>query len=67
MVLFSIQQTFEEKLKRINRLKYKNLDMKLTKLIQIQNIIPGEHHSFYPRIINNTNITFIVSPCILIH
>jgi hypothetical protein len=45
----------KEKLKGIIRLKYKNLVMKLT---QKQTITPRKQHSFYPRIINNTDIIF---------
>jgi hypothetical protein len=39
-------------------MKYKNLDINLTKLEKQQTITPREKQSFYPRIVNNTNIMF---------
>ena len=53
-----IQHTIEEKLRKTIKIKYKNLGIKLTKLEQQQTITPREKQSFYPRIINNTNIMF---------
>jgi hypothetical protein len=55
-----IQHTIEEKLIKTIQKKYKNLDMKLAKLEQQQQQQPQNltPQSFYPRIINNTNITF---------
>jgi len=44
--------------KKTIQFKYKYLDRKLTKLAQEQSKTPREKHSFYPRIINNANITF---------
>jgi hypothetical protein len=38
--------------------KYKSLDNKLHKLTQSQITKPQEQHTFYPRVINNTNIPF---------
>jgi hypothetical protein len=38
--------------------KYQLLDNKLHKLAQEQSNIPREHHTFYPRTVNNTDITF---------
>jgi hypothetical protein len=32
--------------------------MKLTRLTQKQTITPQKHNSLYPRVINNTNMTF---------
>ena len=52
------QNTIEEKLKGIIILKYKNLDMKLTKLTQKHTVTPQKHDSFYPWVVNNINITF---------
>jgi hypothetical protein len=40
--------------------------MKLTKLTQNQTITPREQHSLYPRIINNTNVTFSNKETILL-
>jgi hypothetical protein len=40
------------------RSKYKSLDNKLHKLTQAQKARPQEQHTFYPRVINNTNIPF---------
>jgi hypothetical protein len=53
-----IQHTIEEKLQKETQTKYKNLDKKLNKLAQEQTVTPQEKHTFHPRIINNTNITF---------
>ena len=53
-----IQHTIEKKLKKkAIQFKYKNLDKEQTKLIQEQIKTPREIHSFYPKIINNSNIT----------
>jgi len=38
--------------------KYQLLDNKLHKLAREQSNIPREHHTFYPRTVNNTDITF---------
>ena len=38
--------------------KYNALNHKLMKLSQDQSIKPDKHVDFYPRIANNTNITF---------
>jgi hypothetical protein len=51
-----IQHTIEEKLHNEMRAKYKSLDNKLQKLTQTQKPKPQELHTFYPRVINNTNI-----------
>ena len=40
--------------------------MKLTKLTKNQTITPREQHSLYPRIINNTNVTFSDKETILL-
>jgi hypothetical protein len=53
-----IQHTIEEKLQRETQTKYKNLDNKLNKLTKEQTTTPREKHTFHPRVINNTNITF---------
>jgi len=42
-LLLYIQNTIEKKLKGIIRLKYKKLDMKLTKLTQKQTITPQKN------------------------
>jgi hypothetical protein len=38
--------------------KYKTLNSKLHRLTQEQTNTPREHHPFYPRVINNTDISF---------
>jgi hypothetical protein len=38
--------------------RYKSLDAKLHKLAQDQTTTPQTDHTFFPRVINNTNITF---------
>jgi len=53
-----IQYTIKEKLKKIIQSKYEKLDKKLCRLSQEQTKTPKERYNFYPRIINNTNITF---------
>ena len=53
-----IQRTIEDKLRREIKIKYKSLDNKLQKLTQAQRTTPREHHTFHPRVINNTNIPF---------
>ena len=58
-----IQHTIEKKkLKGIIRLGYKNVDMILTRTNH-NNI---NHNSFYPRVINNTNIAFSDKETILL-
>ena len=47
-----------EILRKVIQHKYKNLDKKLNKLIQEQTKTPKEIHTFYPRLVNSTNITF---------
>jgi hypothetical protein len=37
---------------------YQRLDNKLHNLTQQQTNCPSTHHTFYPRIVNNTDITF---------
>jgi len=51
-----IQHMIEEKICRETKTKYKTLDKKLKKLTQAMK--PQEPHTFYPRVINNTNISF---------
>jgi hypothetical protein len=53
-----IQRTIEEKLQKETQSKYKNLDNKLNKLTQEQTTTPREKHTFHPKVINNTSITF---------
>lgn len=53
-----IQQRIEGKLKKVIQLRYKNLDKNLNRLVQEQRKTPKEIHTFYPRVVNNTNITF---------
>jgi hypothetical protein len=56
-----IQHTIDERLHKEMRSKYKSLDNKLHKLTQAQKTKPQEQHTFYPRVINNTNIPFFDS------
>ena len=53
-----IHLTIEDKLKKAIQHKYTTLDNKLDRLSQIQTKKPNEIHTFYPRVVNNTNITF---------
>jgi len=53
-----IQDTIKDKLKRTIGSKYKTLDDKLHRLAQQQTITPKEPHTFFPRVVNNTDITF---------
>jgi len=53
-----IQNTIEEKLNMIIKLKYKYFDIKFKKLMQEQIKTPHKCVSFYPRVINNNDITF---------
>jgi len=53
-----IQHMIEEKLEKTVQVKYKNLDDKLNGLIRERTTTPRVKHTFYPRVINNTNITF---------
>jgi hypothetical protein len=55
-----------KKLQRETQTKYKNLDRKLEKLTQTQRITPQEKHTFYPRVVNNTNISFSKSEMVLL-
>jgi len=53
-----IQRTIEEKLQEEAQHKCKTIATKLAKLTQTQTKTPKEKHTFHPRVINNTNITF---------
>jgi len=55
---YLIQNTTEDKLHRIEQSKYKTLDDKLHRLAQQQTITPKEPHTFFPRVVNNTDIAF---------
>jgi hypothetical protein len=50
-----ILHTIEEKLKKTLQPKYKNLD---NKLAQTQTKTPTDTHTFFPRVVNKTNILF---------
>jgi hypothetical protein len=52
------QNRIEGKLKGIIILKYKKVDMKLTKLTKEQITTPQRHDLFNPRVINNKIINF---------
>jgi len=60
-----MQHTIEEKLRRETKTKYKTLDKKLKKLTQTQTMTPQEPHTFYPTVINNTNIPLRNSETVL--
>ena len=47
--------------------KYKNLDLKLSKLAHSQNWNPDSKTQFYPRLVNNTNIEFSVEEIALLY
>jgi len=53
-----IQSLIEDKLLIETRIKYKNLERKLSILSQKQTVTPQATHTFHPRFINNTNISF---------
>ena len=53
-----IQERIEENLQKIIRSKYKILDNKLLRLTQQQTTTPNKPHPFFPRVVNNTNISF---------
>jgi len=53
-----IRRTIEEKLQKEAQHKYKTIATKLDKLTLTQTKTPKEIHTFHPRVINNTNITF---------
>jgi len=59
-----IQYMIENKLKKI--IQYEKPDNKLYRLSQEQTKTPEECHSFYPRIVNNTDITFSKSEITLL-
>ena len=46
------------KTKKTLQPKYKNLDNKLNKLAQTQTKTPTDTHTFFPRVVNKTNILF---------
>ena len=51
-------RTIESKLQKEAHRKYQNLDRKLNKQIQSQTAHPQQKHSFYPRVVNNTDKPF---------
>ena len=61
-----MQHMIEEKLRRETKTKYKTLDKKLKKLAQTQTMTPQKPHTFYARVINNTNIPFTNSKTALL-
>ena len=54
----TIQLSIEEKLQKERKDKYQTLNNKLKILTKQQETIPHKPHTFYPRVINNTDITF---------
>jgi len=55
---YYIQDTIEAKLNKLISEKYEKLGKKLQMLTQEQTVAPKTHHSFYPRVVNKSNITF---------
>jgi hypothetical protein len=53
-----IQHTINRNLEKETKPIYQRLDNKLHKLALEQTNTPKSHHTFYPRIVNNTDITF---------
>jgi len=53
-----IYKAIEEKLGKETKTKYRTLNKKLSHLIQKQTETPHKTHTFYPRLVNNTNIRF---------
>ena len=53
-----IQNTIEDKLMKAVQQKHKNLDYKLKKLASEHTKTQKTSHTFFPRLINKTNITF---------
>jgi hypothetical protein len=53
-----IQEAIEDTLQKTTRSKYKTLDSKLLRLTQQQTTTPKDPHPFFPRVVNNTDITF---------
>jgi len=62
-----IQHTIQGKLRQEISSKYKTLDSKLLRLTQAQKTTPLEQNTFYPRVVNNTNVTFSNSEMRLLH
>jgi len=53
-----IHHTIEEKLQREVQMKYKTLYKKLNISAKTQSRTPQQEHTFYPRVVNNTNVSF---------
>ena len=53
-----IQHVIEDDLQEEMKTRYRKLDRKLNNLTQTQTITPKQNHTFYPRVVNNTDITF---------
>jgi hypothetical protein len=53
-----IQNRIEDSLQETIKFKYKTLDSKLLRLAQQQTTTPKNPTPFFPRVINNTNISF---------
>jgi hypothetical protein len=53
-----IEESINEKINIDSENKYKNINKKLENLKQYQTPNPTQKTEFYPRVINNTNITF---------
>ena len=62
-----LQHTIESRLRQEISSKYKTLDKKLMRLTQTQKTTPLEQHTFYPRVVNNTNINFSNNEMRLLH
>jgi hypothetical protein len=53
-----IHNTLERTLQRDLQTKYKKLDTKINKLTETQTRTPHKTHTFYPRVVNKSNIPF---------
>jgi hypothetical protein len=62
-----VQSKIEDKLKKEMKTKYKTMNNKLQTLTKTQTTIPQEKCSFFPRVVNNTNISFADQERNLLH
>jgi len=53
-----IHNTIERTLQREMETKYKKLNTKLSKLTEMQTMTPQQAHTFYPCVVNKSNIPF---------
>jgi hypothetical protein len=53
-----IHNIIDNTLQKEMKITYKKKDSKINKLAEAQTVTPKQTHSFYPRVVNNTNIPF---------